>query len=169
MKKILLLASVSTLLLTSCTVTKMATSKTMDIYGPGVIHNPVIVDLDISEEKVKGTATGTSGSSIESLKHEAVANAIKTATADVLVEPSFEVEDGNGKITATVTGFPAKYKNFRNIKESDLPLLQAGVIQKAEVSQPVAAPKKKGRGLGAVVGGLLGTALVITLVTLLAG
>ena len=36
----------------SCAVTKTNTTKSMDIYGPGVIQNPVIVDLEVNENKV---------------------------------------------------------------------------------------------------------------------
>ena len=39
----------------SCAVTKTNTTKSMDIYGPGVIQNPVIVDLEVNENKVTAT------------------------------------------------------------------------------------------------------------------
>src|ERR1039458_322350 len=105
--------------LTSCTVLKTNTAKSMDIYGSGVIQKPVVVDLDVKEAKVTGTSTETQGKAIDMIKQEAVADAIKKASADILVEPTFETITSNGKITVTVTGFPGTYKNFRIIKDTN--------------------------------------------------
>jgi outer membrane protein assembly factor BamE (lipoprotein component of BamABCDE complex) len=37
--------------LESCSVQKSVTAKSMDIYGSGVMHKPVIADLDVSSTK----------------------------------------------------------------------------------------------------------------------
>ncbi|MFM8949194.1 MAG: hypothetical protein ACKOKB_00255, partial [Bacteroidota bacterium] len=126
-------AFVLTILFASCSVTRTKTTKTTDIYGSGVIQKPVVVDLDVSDQKVSGTATASSSSLSTDIKSLAVNDALKKANADVLVEPKFETETIGGKTTATVTGWPASYKNFRSIKSEDIPLLQAGVTQKAQV------------------------------------
>jgi hypothetical protein len=147
--------------LTSCTVFKTNTSKTMDIYGAGVIQTPVLVDLDVKDTKVTGTATAVQGKSLEPVKQDAVADALKKSNADVLVEPKFETETSGGRITATVTGFPATYKNFRTIKADDVPLLKVGVTQKADVAQPATIGNKKGAATGVIVGSLLGLVLII--------
>ena len=145
--------------LTSCTVLKTNTAKTMDIYGSGVIQKPVVVDLDVKEAKVTGTSTETQGKAIDMIKQEAVADAIKKASADILVEPTFETITSNGKITVTVTGFPGTYKNFRIIKDTnDVKLLKAGIIHKAEVYEPTkVSPKKNPKAaiIGTVTGLLL--------------
>jgi hypothetical protein len=70
---------------------------------------------------------------IESLKVLAMNDAIKTAGADILVEPTFEIVSENNKTTVTVTGFPATYTNFRSITNDDVPLLEVGQLQKASV------------------------------------
>ena len=154
------------LTLTSCsTALKRNTAKTMDIYGSGVIQKPVIVDLDVEDKKITGTATATSGSSESAVKELAVANALKEAKADVLVEPKFEVDIQNGKMTATVTGFPARYKNFRSIRQEDTELLKAGIVQKAEVYQP--SQEKQRKGAGAVILttlGIIGLAAALILI-----
>lgn len=165
--KIKLLLFISTLItLTSCSTTsRVNTSKTMDIYGAGVIHKPVIVDLDVKDTKVTGTATANMD---EDVKNLAVANALKESKADVLVEPKFEIEAKNGKRTATVIGYPATYKNFRPIKPEDAALLNTGIIQKANVYEPVQdKTKRKGRAGAAILTtlGLIG--LTITLGLLL--
>lgn len=145
-------------LLMSCaaTKTKTSTSKTMDIYGAGVIHKPVLVDLIVSETKVTGTSSLKEGASFESAKEEAVADALKNSNSDVLVEPVYVTETVGGSIAATVTGFPAVYKNFRQIKAEDLPLLETGVTQKAKVAEPatVVAPRRK-KNVGLIILGSL--------------
>jgi len=123
------------------------TAKTMDIYGSGVIHKPVVVDLTVKDIKVTGTATSKSGLTVEQVKNMAVADALKKAVADVLIEPKFETESYAGKITATVTGFPGYYSNFRPIKAEDIPLLEAGLLQTAKVYEPSNLVQKKQKDL----------------------
>jgi hypothetical protein len=135
----------------SCTVTKTTTSKTFDIYGAGVVQTPVLVDLEVEEIKVSGTATRPSSTGFEMIKQEAVARALEKVNADVLVEPTFKTKTANGQTTADVTGFPATYKNFRTIQEKDIKLLEAGVIQKAEVYEPKSDTAKKGGGKTAAI------------------
>lgn len=153
-----LLMIVSTLFI-SCSTTKSTTTsaKTMDIYGEGVIHKPVIVDLDVKEVKVTGTVVFDAGSQIDIVKQAAVSDALKKAGADVLVEPAFFIETTNEKITCTVIGFPATYKNFRPIKLEDVPLLKVGITQKAQVFEPTAtvgATKKKSK-VGLIAGAVI--------------
>lgn len=163
---LLIIALIFVLTATSCsTALKRNTAKSMDIYGSGVIQKPVIVDLDVEDKKVTGTATAASGSSESAVKQLAVANALKEAKADVLVEPKFEVDIQGGKITATVTGFPARYKNFRSIRQEDTELLKAGIVQKAEVYQP--SQEKQRKGAGAVILttlGIIGLAATLILI-----
>lgn len=146
-------------ILNACAVVKTKTAKTMDIYGGGVIQIPVVVDLDVDEQKVKATATSESGESLENVKNQAIVTALKNANADVLVEPTFETEIKTGKVTATVTGYPAVYKNFRPIKEADIELVRAGVIHKAEVYEP--EQQKKRKGVGIFVAFLIGISAVV--------
>jgi len=118
----------------SCTTTKQTTSttKTMDIYGPGVIQHPIIGELDVDIEKVQGRATA-SGTNVDvsNLKVLAVQNASEKADADILVEPTFEVSEEGSEVTVRAEGFPAKYTGFRQITEDDIPLLKAGQLQTA--------------------------------------
>ncbi len=142
MKTKLILFAIATMLFSSCGVFKTYTVKTSDIYGSGVIQKPVIVDLEVSDFKVTGKATAT-GKSLEEIKKLAVYDAIKTANADVLVEPQFNTETKSGTTTATVTGYPAIYKNFRPITLDDVDLLKVGILQKANVYEPAEEKKKK--------------------------
>jgi hypothetical protein len=142
MKTKLILFALSTLLMSSCGVFKTYTVKTYDIYGSGVIQKPVIVDLEVSDFKVTGKATAV-GKSLDEVKKLAVYDAIKTANADVLVEPQFITETQSGSTTATVTGYPALYKNFRPITLEDVDMLKAGILQKANVYEPTEEKKRK--------------------------
>lgn len=146
--------------LSACTtVRKVETAKTLEIYGPGVIQAPVIADLDVQETKVSGTAVG-SNNALATVKNLALVDAIKKAGADVLVAPSFEIETKGSKTTATVTGFPATYKNFRAATPADTTLVKAGYMQRVNTAVVDDAPARKKGGAAVVVG------LVLVLATL---
>lgn len=154
----------------SCTVTKNSTStvKTMDIYGSGVIHLPVVVELIVSDTKVSATIdSSTSSTSIENMKLAAISKAITSANADILVEPSFVIETAGYDKKVTVTGFPANYSNFRTIKPEDVELLQVGVLQVADVSETKSVSQEKSKaskpGLIAV-GVAIGVALIVAII-----
>lgn len=151
-----------TCILSSCATRKSQTIKTMDIYGTGVIQKPVIVDLDVNETRIQGTATGKSeGGKEEGIKREAVNDALEKAQADVLVEPKFKTETRAGRTTVTVSGFGATYKNFHSLKQDEVELMKAGAIQKAEVYKTEAAKKKHGAGW--IITGILGGLVLFTL------
>jgi len=135
------------LLLSSCaTVSKVETAKTLEIYGPGVIQNPVIADLDVQDKKVRGTATGPR-SSAEWVRNMALVNAIKAANADVLVAPVYEMETVRRQTTVTVTGFPATYKDFRSATVADSSLIQTGYLHRANTAvADDASPRKSSAG-----------------------
>lgn len=133
------------ILTSSCSSTKSTTNtaKTLSIYGSGVIQKPVIVELDVKQVKVTATVNGKLGSNIDALKAEAVSVAIKNAGADVLVEPSYTIVSNRGTSTVTVNGFPATYKNFRDITAEDVPLVKAGILQTARVAEPTMIWQKR--------------------------
>ena len=119
------------------------TAKTLNVYGSGVIQKPVIVELDVKQTRVTATVTRRLTSNMDALKAEAVSLAVKNAGADVLVEPTYTIVSNRGTSTVTVTGFAATYKNFRDIKIEDVPLIKAGILQTARVAEPTTFWKKK--------------------------
>ena len=131
--------------MTSCIMkkTETATTKTLDINGAGVILKPTIVDLDVNGAKVSGRAVAKFGENIEDVKILLVAEVLRKANADVLVEPRYAFETVNNETTISVSGFPATYKNFRPLKEEDLKLINLGLSQKAEVIEPSPSIKKQ--------------------------
>lgn len=150
----LVFLSIVLFLFASCATTKTQTAKTIDIYG-SVVHKPIIADLQVQSQKITGTASFQSLSSLEAAKNTAVAEALKKANADVLIEPSFQTVTSNGKTTVTVAGWAGSYKNFRNANSEDLPFLQSGVMQKAQIFEP-STETKKGSPVLWVLLGLIG-------------
>jgi hypothetical protein len=151
MKKVMFILIALSLI--SCSTTKSGTAKTMDIVGAGVIHKPVIVDLDVKQEKASKTVVLTNVLSLDNAKNEAVRELLKEKSADILVEPTFDSKTKNGKTELTVYGWTANYKNFRQVEEKDIKLLEISPsLRKAETYQPV-VEKKKGKGLGWAIGG----------------
>lgn len=142
------LALLGCLALASCT-TRSRTVKTLGIYGPGVLQNPVVADLDVRAEKVTGTATGNSRG-VAALQDDAIADALAKAQADVLVEPMFQTVNNGGRTTVTATGFPATYTNMRAATTVDKPMLEIGALHAATASDPFDQEKQqhkaKGRG-----------------------
>lgn len=148
------------LLLASCTSNKTITSKSSDIYGAGVVQYPVVAEIEVSPTKISGTVVWKGGgASTNTLKEMAISEAVKSANADVLVEPRFEVEVKGRKRTVTATGFPAKYKSFRNAELSDTLIVKIGAMQQTEEVEPATNPKKTRRTV-AVVGGAVGAFLL---------
>ncbi len=122
---------------------------------------PVLVDLDVSEVKVTGTATGMR-SKLDRVKNMALSEALRSSQADVIVDPVYVSEVVGNKVTVTVTGYPAVYKNFRAATEGDVPLLETGVLKEATVSKVVTEPEKKGQ-VGLIVAGIIVVGSLLTL------
>lgn len=157
MKKVVLSLAIAGALV-SCATTKTGTAKTIDIVGSGVMYKPVIADLNIQQEKVSKTVTVSNIESLEVAKNQAVRELIKENKADLLVEPTYESSTQNNRTELTVYGWPATYKNFRQVEEKDLKFLEIkpSYLQKAETTQP-AVQEKKGNGL---LWGILGAAAI---------
>ncbi len=145
----------------SCSTTTTMTSKRMDIYGSGVIQHPVVAELDVKDIKVTGNAQSSSTSSVADVRNNAIADALKNANADVLIEPVFETETRQGVTSVKVTGFPGTYTGFRLATPEDVPLLDMGILQKATVAEP--QEEKKRSNTGAILGSLGGIALIVLL------
>ncbi len=106
-------------------------TNTEDIKGSGVVQlPPLITDLDIKSEKVEGTAVGSS-TATSKLRKEAVADAVKKAKADVLIEPVYTITTNGSKSTVTVVGRPANYKNFRKMVLADTTVL---IVANSEIT-----------------------------------
>lgn len=118
-------------LLASCsTVRQTATQR--DVKAP--IVSAVIGDLDVSDQKITYTYVPTNKvrrGGADNCINSAIAAALQPGGYDVLVETQEAVVERQGwfgkrKITkVTVTGYPAKYKNFRSADEKSI---NAGIV-----------------------------------------
>ncbi len=113
------MAAIAALCLASCTTTnKTARTEVM----PYSMYNASVADLDVSPERVVYTmipskALNRAGEA--NCKRAAVQECLsKNGNADLLVEPMFVVSVNGKKVTSvTVSGRPAKYKNFRSLPD----------------------------------------------------
>jgi len=94
------------------------TAATRDIENSTIVHKPVVADLEIKDKKVTGNA-GYSKQTLEYVKNMAIADALRNADADVLLEPQFDIETTNDIIKVEVKGYPATYKNFKPYEAKD--------------------------------------------------
>jgi hypothetical protein len=129
----------------SCKTVKSGTSKSIDISGVGVIHKPVIADLEVAQEKSTKTIVIKNMESLNNAKNEIIRMLLIENNADLLVEPKFDSKTKNGKTELTVTGWLAFYKNFRTVEEKDLKLIEIkpAVIRQVETNQSAIFEEKK--------------------------
>lgn len=102
------------------------------------IHNTILAvagaELDISPAKVTKSVSWTmnflSPTSLEQRKTNLINDLCKETGADIIVDPQFTYKRrilGGGKLT--LTGYPAKYRNFRNLNETEIDSL---IINKSQ-------------------------------------
>lgn len=117
----------------SCTtVNKTATTRA--ITAP--VAAAVTADLEVSPNKITYTYYPTSAvrrGGMKNIKAAAVAEALaRNGNADVLIEPKTEIVQKKGffggfKVKSiTVTGYPATYKNFRQVSTPTLEQMMLG-------------------------------------------
>lgn len=121
MKKLLLLLAVA-IAATSCsTLVNTSTHKEFNVNTPYAV--PIVADLDISKTKVMYTYIPP-----KSIKRGGQRNVINTAVrealvvngnADVMVGLETQINYNAFRMikSIVITGYPAKYKNFRNLNE----------------------------------------------------
>ncbi len=122
--------------LSSCTATTQCSDysyseyKTASIPAPVIYSIPQIAELNVSETRITYTerlnirVKDYNNSQIDIVaqgeKEVVIGNAIKQHNCDVLVQPIVDIaSDKDGFLVVTVGGYPATYKNFRNITSED--------------------------------------------------
>ena len=123
----------------SCKTVKSGTAKSIDISGIGVIHKPVVADLEVSQQKATKTIILKNMETLENGKQQIIREILSENKADLLVEPKFDSVTQNGKTELTVTGWLANYKKFRMMEEKDIKLFEVrpAIISTVETSQPM--------------------------------
>lgn len=147
MKKIILFCGL-TALICSCSTPK-ATTYSYSEYktvspSQSVYTVPVIADLDVAQERItyaeriNKDITTLTDAEVEALasreKEVVIANAAKANNADVIVAPIINITtDANKNLVIIVNGYPARYKNFRNMTETDKWIIENSNIEKEQL------------------------------------
>ena len=97
---------------------KSATGNTRFVNQSSIVQMPLLVDLDIDDRIISGNYSGKDVTE-EFAKSMAVANALKLAGGDVMVEPQYLISIENNSISVEVRGHAARYKNFRKPTSPD--------------------------------------------------
>lgn len=104
------------------TYTIAESSSTFLEPSPSIITTPLVADIKILGEKISYVEPDalkifplTNFQQLPQLRSIIVARATRAYNADLLVGVSFDMQTTeNGELKVTVTGYPAKYNNFRN-------------------------------------------------------
>ena len=169
MKQIVLVGAV-VMTLASCSLQKQTTntSKTLGIYGSGVIQKPVITNLKVNPQKFTSTYAESSGQDVDYHRSQAIAKAMIENKADVIIEPAYNITSSGSNVSIVVTGYAGNYENFRQLTGADTSLLvEVGIINYNNGPGETPAPqliKKKNKGLWTALGilviaGVVGGAL----------
>lgn len=107
-------------LATSCT-TVVKTAKTADT--PVSLLSSTVADLEVSPDRIVVTQSGEELKGYIDVKQAVEHKALEKVNADVLVNPEFVIKTKNYIIfkkieSVTVSGRPAKYKNFHSLNDS---------------------------------------------------
>lgn len=182
LRKPSLLLALGTLFMYSCQPIKynLRDTTTMSTYKSGIFTKPKVADLVISKDKIKGESSGNlKEKNIESIKNEALQNAIKNSQADILVDPVYEINRNDAIINVSVIGFPAKIVDFRDFTADDtlsfsisnkihvrsLNLKTDDASNKIGTEEHNVLKKKKALKIGLITGAAVaGTALILGIV-----
>ena len=122
MKKLLLLLVVSLAVCSCATLKNTSTHRVVSVNQP--VTSPVIADLEISDEKIVYAMTpsiAVRNGGEQNVINTAVKEALyANGNADVMVGLEYQIKYSPLKkiMSIVITGYPAKYKNFRNLEES---------------------------------------------------
>ncbi|MBR1962227.1 MAG: hypothetical protein IKA26_04655 [Alistipes sp.] len=121
MKKLFILV-IAVIAFVSCrTVKNTSTYRAFSVNTPYAV--PVVADLDISATKItyayvppKTVRNGGDNNVLNTAVREAL---LANGNADVLVGLETQIKYNSSKkiLSVVITGYPAKYKNFRNLDE----------------------------------------------------
>ena len=147
MKKIIVASAIVAMALSSCTSVQQ-TASTRDVTAP--VAAAALADFEVSSEKITYTYVPTRKvrkSGLTNCINAAISEALKVhGNADVLIETQQAIVQRTGifagKImSVTVTGYPAKYKNFRSADEETVKaVLIEGTLKRSTNNEKRAVP-----------------------------
>ncbi len=113
-------------LFSSCAVTYKTRTARVAAVPTEFWTIPSLADLEVKEEKVSGTSEGDANRrkfflGKKAQEDNAVAKALQSCGADVLIEPQFTYEYKKARLQkVTVTGYPGFFRNFRAVPYEDI-------------------------------------------------
>lgn len=119
MKKIYLGIAGLALFLAACS-TSQSTIRQVDINDTNLITEPKLVRYDVNlNKKLTATVKMNKKYGVEYAKSAAVAEALKTdPTADLIVDPQYQIKSSLMSIEVTVTGYWGKYTSIETLDTS---------------------------------------------------
>lgn len=149
MKKVrLTIVLFAALLLVSCVPSKLVYEEHMNRQSEPLMLNPyvtpTIADLEISDTKEtivasfdnNLTSNVNNNKKIEEWKNVTMTKMMKEFDSDVVVAPIFDINTSKDLRTITVelSGYPAKYTNFRNVQLADSASMR---VYNVEIARPI--------------------------------
>lgn len=132
----ILIGSAILLSAASCTTLKKTATQ---VHVDSAVKSITLADADV-QPKVTAETTWSWNpflrDKVALRKGNLVAETLQKCGADVLLEPQYIfTKNSFGERKIVVTGFPAKYKNFRTATPADAPLLIAIPNERQELNQ----------------------------------
>ena len=122
MKKINYLFFVAILLFATSCSRSFYSHHSVNIERKDFMATPVVADISVDFSK-KVSATSDKKKTVNAAKDQAYYRAVTGNNIDVLVDPIYNIEQTDkilfwgGKVTASISGFGAKYTNARKLNE----------------------------------------------------
>ncbi len=136
MKKFLIPALCGLMAISSCTTSKYMEARNIPINDMEVFAHPVVAKFNIENERktwqvtIKRKDAIAMGLNVNNMRAYALAIACKDGNPDskpiydAIVGATYMVKSSGKRYELEVTGFPAKYAEFRDLKHDDLELLR---------------------------------------------
>lgn len=108
------------MLFTVACTTSQSTIRNVDINDTNLITEPKLVRYDVDlTKKLTGTVKMNKKLGVEYIKSAAVSEALKSdPTADLIVDPQYQIKSSLMSIEVTVTGFWGKYTSVETMDTS---------------------------------------------------
>ena len=109
--------------LSACSTSKISVREAEQFQGTAVMYYPMIAKIKIEQEKISHTYANEKCNIEKSCEILAYNDALKKLNIDGIFEPIYHHEVNFFQSTITVTGYPYKFKEFREITQEDKDLL----------------------------------------------
>ena len=119
--------------LSSCSSTYMSsrTERKQDISTTPIVQTPMVAEYTISQKKTTDSLV-MRNKTVQYAKEYILHTMLEKNNFDFLVNPTFAIEAKQGKISIKLSGYGAKYTNFRQWEAKDSTYLKSGLLHRLE-------------------------------------